>query len=167
MDLMQGDEGKAAEAVILICGASMGDVSMSRLALDIRDYMDFLALRKEGIELDKGINQNAVTILLKNKLHPPSAFVLLERAMVQVQGVVETLDPTVDYMNVAAENVGMLMKEKLMPDKDPIKKLMAARATIDFLQENDSLEEVVLVLFDAATARIYEAALRDLTRVSD
>ncbi|MCJ2540220.1 MAG: AarF/UbiB family protein, partial [Candidatus Thermoplasmatota archaeon] len=135
MALMQGDEAKAAESIVLICGSSMGDVSMSRLALDIRDYMDFLALRKEGIELDKGINQNAVTILLKNKLHPPSAFVLLERAMVQVQGVVETLDPTVDYMNVAAENVGMLMKEKLMPDKDPIKKLMAARATIDFLQD--------------------------------
>jgi O-acetyl-ADP-ribose deacetylase (regulator of RNase III) len=44
---------------------------------------------------------------------------------------------------------------------------VALQTTIDFLQENDSLEEVVLVLFDAATARIYEAALRDLTRVSD
>jgi hypothetical protein len=29
----------------------------------------------------------------------------------------------------------MLMKEKLMPDRDPVKKLMAARATIDFLQD--------------------------------
>jgi len=135
MALMQGDEAKAAEAIVLICGASMGDISMSRLALDIRDYMDFLALRKEGVELDKGINQNAVTILLKNNLHPPSAFVLLERAMVQIQGVVESLDPTIDYMNVAGENVGMLMKEKLMPDRDPIKKLMAARATLDFLQD--------------------------------
>jgi len=38
-------------------------------------------------------------------------------------------------MNVAAENVGMLMKEKLMPDRDPIKRLMAARTTIDFLQD--------------------------------
>lgn len=135
MALMQGDEEKAAESIVLICGASMGDVNMSRLALDIRDYMDYLELRKEGVELDKGINQNAVTILLKNNLHPPSSFVLLERAMFQIQGVVETLDPTVDYMNVAAENVGMMMKEKLMPDRDPIKKLMAARATIDFLQD--------------------------------
>jgi ubiquinone biosynthesis protein len=55
--------------------------------------------------------------------------------MLQIQGVVETLDPTIDYMNVAAENVGMLMKEKLMPDRDPVKKLLAARATIDFLQD--------------------------------
>jgi O-acetyl-ADP-ribose deacetylase (regulator of RNase III) len=44
---------------------------------------------------------------------------------------------------------------------------VALQTTIDFLQENDSLEQVVFVLFDAATARIYEAALRDLTRVSD
>ncbi len=135
MALMQGNEEKAAEAIVLICGATTGEVNMSRLALDIRDYMDFLELRKQGVELDKGINQNAVTVLLKNNLHPPSSFVLLERAMLQIQGVVETLDPTVDYMNVAAENVGMLMKEKLMPDRDPVKRLLAARATIDFLQD--------------------------------
>lgn len=160
MALMQGDESKAAESIVLICGASMADVSMSRLSLDIRDYMDFLALRKEGIELDQGINQNAVTVLLKNNLHPPSSFVLLERAMLQIQGVVETLDPTVDYMNVAAENVGMLMKEKLMPDRDPVKRLLAARATVDFLQdlptradrlmrkvENDQFKVVVEVPF--------------------
>jgi O-acetyl-ADP-ribose deacetylase (regulator of RNase III) len=43
---------------------------------------------------------------------------------------------------------------------------VALQTTIDFLRQDDSLEEVVLVLFDTATARIYEAALRDLTRVS-
>ena len=135
MALMQGDEEMAAEAIVVICSAQPGEVSMARLSLDIRDYMDYLALRQQGVEMDKGINQNAVTVLLKNGLHPPTAFVLLERAMVQIQGVVETLDPTIDYMNVAGENVGMLMKEKMMPDRDPIKRLMAAKATIDFLQD--------------------------------
>ncbi len=43
---------------------------------------------------------------------------------------------------------------------------VALRTIIDFLEEDDSLEEVVFVLFDAATACVYEAALRDLTRVS-
>ena len=158
MALMRGDEERAAQAIVLICGAPMGDVSMSRLALDIRDYMDFLELRKGGVELDKGINQNAVTILLKNDLRPPSSFVLLERAMLHIQAVVESLDPTVDYLNVAGENAGMLMREKLLPDRDPIKRLLAARATIDFLQdlpsradrimrkvENDQLKVVVEV----------------------
>ncbi|UCC93304.1 MAG: AarF/ABC1/UbiB kinase family protein, partial [Thermoplasmata archaeon] len=133
MAIMQGDEEKAADAIMIICDAQPRDVSKARLSLDIRDYMDYLALREKGIEMDKGINQNAVTVLLKNGLHPPTAFVLLERAMVQIQGVVETLDPSIDYMNVAAENVGMLMKDKLMPDRDPIKRLLAARATMEFL----------------------------------
>ncbi len=44
---------------------------------------------------------------------------------------------------------------------------VALQTTIGFLQDNDSLEEVVFVLFDAVTARIYEAALRDLARVPD
>ncbi|MCK5414892.1 MAG: AarF/ABC1/UbiB kinase family protein, partial [Thermoplasmata archaeon] len=95
MALMQGDEEMAAEAIVVICSAQPGEVSMARLSLDIRDYMDYLALRQQGVEMDKGINQNAVTVLLKNGLHPPTAFVLLERAMVQIQGVVETLDPTI------------------------------------------------------------------------
>jgi ubiquinone biosynthesis protein len=135
MALMKGDEEKAAESIIHICGASRGDVNISRLALDIRDYMDYLDLRKQGVELDKGINQNAVTLLLKNNLHPPTSFVLLERAMIQIQGVVKTLDPSIDYMNVASENVGMMMKDKLLPDRDPVKRLLAARATVDFLQD--------------------------------
>ncbi len=160
MALMQGDEEAAAEAVIIVCGATTSEVSMSRLALDMRDYMDFLDLKKDGVELDRGINQNVVTVLLKNNLHPPASFTLLERAMLQIQGVVEDLDPTVDYMNVASENVGMLMRQKLMPDRDPIRRLMAARATIDFLQdlpsradrlmrkvENDQFKVVVEVPF--------------------
>jgi O-acetyl-ADP-ribose deacetylase (regulator of RNase III) len=40
---------------------------------------------------------------------------------------------------------------------------LALQTVIEFLRKNDSLDEVVFVLFDSRTARTYEAALRDLT----
>jgi len=40
---------------------------------------------------------------------------------------------------------------------------LALQTVIEFLKKDDSLDEVVFVLFDSRTAHAYEAALRDLT----
>lgn len=137
MALMGGDEEKAAYTIVQICGQSLGDINISRLAHDIRDYMDFLELRKKGYTIDGGINQKAVTILLKNGLRPPSSWVLLDRAMLQLEGVIHTLDPNADYMAVASENMGMLAKEKYMPQRkeQPLQALLTTRNYIEFLRE--------------------------------
>ncbi len=136
MALMSGDEEKAAISITQICGASLGDVNLSRLSHDIRDYMDFLELRKEGYDVAKGINQKPVTIIMKNGLHPPSSWVLLDRAMLQLEGVIMTLDPQTDYMSVASDNLGMLAKEKLKPQRQqPLEALLTARSYVEFLRE--------------------------------
>jgi len=136
MALMQGDEEKAAISITQICGASLGDVNLSRLSHDIRDYMDFLELRKKGYDIAKGINQKPVTIIMKNGLHPPTSWVLLDRAMLQLEGVIMTLDPKTDYMSVASENLGMLAKEKLKPQRQqPLEALLTARNYVEFLRE--------------------------------
>ncbi len=135
--LMKGDEEKAAYSIVEICGQSLGDVNISRLAHDLRDYMDFLEMRRDGYEIDGGINQKAVTILLKNGLHPPSSWVLLERAMLQLEGVVVTLNPETDYLAVAKESVGMIAQQNLAPrtDEQPLQALLTARAYVEFLRD--------------------------------
>ncbi len=137
MALMKGDEEKAAYSIVEICGHSLGDVNISRLAHDLRDYMDFLQMQRDGFEIDGGINQKAVTILLKNGLHPPSSWVLLERAMLQLEGVILTLNPKTDYLEVAQESITMIAQEKLTPrTKDqPLQALLTARAYVEFLRD--------------------------------
>ncbi len=137
MALMKGDEEKAAYSIVEICGHSLGKVNISRLAHDLRDYMDFLQMRRDGFEIDGGINQKAVTILLKNGLHPPSSWVLLERAMLQLEGVILTLNPGTDYLAVAKESISMIAQQKLAPrTKDqPLQALLTARAYVEFLRD--------------------------------
>jgi ubiquinone biosynthesis protein len=137
MALMKGDEEKAAYSIVEICGHSLGDINISRLAHDIRDFMDYLEMKREGYEIDGGINQSAVTILLKNGLHPPTSWVLLERAMMQLEGVVVTLNPATDYLEVAKESISLIAKDKMAPrtKEQPLQALLTARAYVEFLRD--------------------------------
>lgn len=133
--LMSGDQEAAAMALVDVCGASLGDVNLSRLTLDIRDYLDYLDLRRKGVELDRGINQKVVGILLRNGLRPPSSYVLLERALMHVEGVARSLDPGVDYMSLAGKSLGMVARKRLVPDREPLQALLTAREYAEFMRE--------------------------------
>jgi ubiquinone biosynthesis protein len=135
MALMSGDQEEAAMALVDICGASLGDVNLSRLTLDIRDYLDYLELRRRGVELDRGINQKVTGILLRNGLRPPSSYVLLDRALLHVEGVARSLDPGVDYMSLAGRSLGMVAKKRLVPDREPLQALFTAREYAEFMRE--------------------------------
>ena len=133
--LMSGDQEAAAMALVDVCGASLGDVNLSRLTLDIRDYLDYLDLRRKGVELDKGINQKVTGLLLRNGLHPPSSYVLLDRALMHVEGVARSLDPGVDYMSLAGKSLGMVARKRLVPDREPLQALLTAREYAEFMRE--------------------------------
>jgi ubiquinone biosynthesis protein len=171
--MMTGDEEAAAIALVDICGSSLGKVNLSRLSLDIRDYLDFQDLRRKGVDLDKGINQKMVDILFRNDLHPPSSYVLLDRAMLHIEAVARSLDPNLDYMALASKNLGMVARERLMPDREPLQALLTAREYADFMRElpsrldrimskveNDQLEvKVSLPWLDGLKAQIRKGVL--------
>jgi ubiquinone biosynthesis protein len=133
--MMSGDEEAAAVSLVDICGASLGKVNLSRLSLDIRDFLDYQDLRRKGVDIDKGINQKMVDILLRNGLSPPSSYVLLDRTMMHVEAVARSLDPKIDYMSLASKNLGMVARERLMPDREPLQALLTAREYAEFMRE--------------------------------
>lgn len=135
MAMMSGDEETAAVALVDICDASLGRVNLSRLSQDLRDFLDYQDLRRKGVDLDKGINQKVVDILLRNGLRPPSSYVLLDRTMLHIEGVARSLDPGLDYMTMARNNLGMIARERLMPDREPLQALLTARKYAEFMRE--------------------------------
>jgi ubiquinone biosynthesis protein len=142
--MMADDEEAAAVALVDICGASIGNVNLSRLSLDIRDFIDYQDLRRKGVDLDKGINQKMVDILLRNGLRPPSSYVLLDRTMLHVEGVARSLDPDLDYMTMARKNMGMIAGERLKPDREPLQALLTAREYAEFMRELPSRMDRIL-----------------------
>jgi ubiquinone biosynthesis protein len=142
--MMAGKEEEAAVAMVDVCGESLGNVNTSRLSLDLRDFLDYQDLRRKGVDLDKGINQKVVDILLRNDLNPPSSYVLLDRTMLHVEGVARSLDPDIDYMTLASKNMGMVARERLIPDREPLQALLTAREYADFMRELPSRMDRIL-----------------------
>ncbi len=154
--IIRGDEAKAAKALLRLCGSSSGAVDLKGLEWDLRDYIDFTALEHQGVALDRGMNQRTVTIALKHGLALPASYVLLERALLQVEGVVRGLDERFDMVDLARRNLPMLLRERLRPKREPLQALETARDYQELLRElPDRLDTVLTKLEnDQLTVRV-------------
>jgi ubiquinone biosynthesis protein len=166
MAFMRGDEAKAGQALVRICEASTRDADMKRLAWDLRDYIDFKVLRSKGVDMGKGMNQSFVTIALKHGLMLPSSFVLLERTLLQIEGVAKGLDDEFDIIDLAKQNLPMLLKERLRPKREPLQAIETARDYADFMRDlPDRLDRVMDKLEnDDISVKVEMPVLDDIRR---
>ncbi len=127
MALIRQDAGQAARLLLEMSGASERTVDMHVLEWDLRDFMDFSVLARQKVHLSRGMNQRIVTIAMKHGVMLPSSFVLLERALAEIEGVCRTLDPVFDITRLAQDNLEMMLKARYRPKLDPLRTVETAR----------------------------------------
>lgn len=125
--LIQKNIGRAASALIELSKSPEKDVDVQRLQWDLRDFIDYTFMKKDKVTMDKGANQRMVDIAMRHKVMLPSSFFLLERALMQVEGVCRELNPDFDILEIAQENILPLLRERYRERADPLQTLESAR----------------------------------------
>jgi ubiquinone biosynthesis protein len=128
MYLIRQKVGQAAKTLLEISGASSKKVDLQKLEWDLRDFIDYTYLKRDQVDVARGMNQKIITIAMKHNVMLPASFVLLERALMLVEGVCRDLDPEFDIIGLAEENFVKLLSNELRPDIDPIETLYTAKS---------------------------------------
>jgi len=144
MALVKQEVGKAARALIDLSKATAKDTEVQKLEWDLRDFVDYNYLRRDKVTMDKGMNQKVVTIALKHDVMLPSSFVLLERALLQLEGVCKTIDPEFDIVELTEKNIMMIMQSRYGPKLDPMQGLETAHQYREFMKHLPHRAEKVL-----------------------
>ncbi len=110
--LVQRDVARAAEALAVLAGTD--EVNLSNLEADLLDFLDFMELRRQHKNLPVGGNQRIVAIATAHGVSLPPTFVLLERALGQVEGVCRDLDPAFDIVSVAQTSILQVVKSQYL-----------------------------------------------------
>jgi ubiquinone biosynthesis protein len=100
---------------------------LHNLEWDLRDFLDYSVLSRQKVKLPRGMNQRVVTIAMKHGVMLPSSFVLLERALAEIEGVCRTLDRGFDITRLAQDNLEMMLKARYRPKLDPLRTVETAR----------------------------------------
>jgi ubiquinone biosynthesis protein len=118
--LIRKEVGRAAQALLELSRTPENKVDVQRLEWDLRDFVDYNLLRKANVPIDKGTNQRLVTIAMRHNIMLPSSFVLLERALMQIEGVCRDLNPNFDIVEAAQENLLPTLRERYKIKPDPL-----------------------------------------------
>jgi ubiquinone biosynthesis protein len=135
MALIRQQAGQAARLLMEISGASERTVDLRNLEWDLRDFLDYSTLARQKVNLPRGMNQRIVTISMKHGVTLPSSFVLLERALAEIEGVCRTLDPAFDITRLAQDNLEMMLKARYRPKPDPLRTVETARRYRKLMRE--------------------------------
>lgn len=135
ISLIRGQVARSARLLVELSGASERTVDLRSLEWDLRDFLDYNLLRRQRLPVSRGMNQRLVTIAMKHRVMLPSSFVLLERALAQVEGVCRGLDPGFDIVELAERNLPMLLEERYRPRPDPLQAIETARSYRRFTRE--------------------------------
>lgn len=144
MSLVRQDSGNAAKSLMELCNVSDKDVDVHKLEWDLRDFMDYNFLKRDKVDVDKGMNQKIVTIALKHGFMLPASFVLLERALLQIEGVCKSIDPSFDIVEIAEDNLVMIMRSRYELSLDPMKHLETAHQYRKFVKTLPNRADKVL-----------------------
>jgi ubiquinone biosynthesis protein len=135
MSLIRQEAGQAARLLMEISGATEKTVDLHNLEWDLRDFMDFSVLARHKVHLARGMNQRIATISMKHGVMLPSSFVLMERALAEIEGVCRTLDPAFDITKLAQDNLEMILRERYRPKLDPLQAVETARNYRELVRE--------------------------------
>jgi len=118
---------KATEIFLDICNVSESTISKGSLEQDFREFLDFQRLKRNGYQIDDGMNQTLIAVALKHGFAPPPMFILLERALLEVEDVTRELSPNFDFNSVLGPTLEEIIKDKVSHAADPIGAIQTAQ----------------------------------------
>jgi ubiquinone biosynthesis protein len=154
----------AVEIFLDICQVSDQKVNRPALEQDFREFLDFQRLQREGQKIDEGMNQKLISIALKNGFMPPPTFILLERALLEAEGVCRELTANFDLNQMLMPILGDVLQEKLSTTVDPIRAMQTAQEYRELMQRGPKKAYSILNKLDSGnlTVKVDTEFLNDL-----
>ncbi len=154
----------AVEIFLDICQISEVKINRPALEQDFREFLDFQRLQREGQKIDEGMNQKLISIALKNGFMPPPPFILLERALLEAEGVCRALTPNFDLNQMLMPILDEVFQEKLATAVDPIRALQTAQEYKELMQKGPKKAYSILNKLDSGdlTVKVDTELLNDL-----
>lgn len=93
------DAATTAAVIVDIC-SPQSEVNISNLEQDIDEFIAATDLTSGGNKIEQGLNLRLTMIMLKHNLAPPSYFVLMERSLAEMEGVLLGLGIDLDVSDI-------------------------------------------------------------------
>jgi ubiquinone biosynthesis protein len=144
----------AVEIFLDICQISEIKINRPALEQDIREFFDYQRLQRGGKKIDKGMNQKLVSIALKHGFMPPPQFILLERALLEAEGVCRELMVNFDINQMLMPILNEVIQEKVSKTVDPIRTIQTAQEYRELLRHGPKKVQSILEKMDSGTLTI-------------
>ena len=140
---------KATEIFLDICGVSEVNINRPALEQDFSEFLDYQKLHREGVQIDTGMNQKLISISIKHGFAPPPAFILLERALLEAEGVARNLTPDFDLDQMLLPLLGEVIEDKMSAVTDPIATIQTAQEYKQLVQKGPRKINSILEQLDS------------------
>ncbi len=111
--LAKGDSCEVTE-ILLDIGIAKGEFNREELEWDIENLLE-LYKRKTDVQFREGANQEIMNIVLKHNIALPPNFILMERALIETEGVCSELYPGFDFFDGASPIIKDVLKDRYGP----------------------------------------------------
>jgi len=111
--MAKGDTIRVKDVLIDI-SVQHGDYDPQELEWDIEDILE-LYKRKEDVMFKEGANEEIMMIVNKHNISLPANFLLMERALIEIEGICNALDPKFDFFQSAEPVIVDIIKMRYGP----------------------------------------------------
>lgn len=111
--MAKGDT-KSVKDSLLDLSVQHGEYDPEELEWDIEDILE-LYKRKEDILFKEGANEEIMMIVTKHNISLPPSFLLMERALIETEGICNALDPKFDFFKAAEPVIIEIIQERYGP----------------------------------------------------
>lgn len=115
------DDTQKVMEMLLDMGEIHGEYDKNELEWDIEDILE-LYKRRGDVSMMQGANEEIMNIARKHNITLPANFMLMERALVETEGVCSSLDPDFDFFEASRPVIKEVIEKKYGP-KAQIEKL--------------------------------------------
>ncbi|WP_027339702.1 ABC1 kinase family protein [Halonatronum saccharophilum] len=116
ISLVKKDMDKAVDE-LLDLGVVTQEIDEKNLKRDLyKTVDDYYGITLEEVEL-KGVMNHFLDLVFKYKIRLPIEFILLVKSLITIEGVVSTINPKFDILEVAKPFVHKLIKRRLNPKR--------------------------------------------------
>ncbi len=154
LSIATDDVSRATEIFLDICNVNESKLNRPAFEQDIREFLDFQRLQREGYHLEAGMNQQIVAVALKHGFAPPSSFILLERALLEAEGVARKLSAKFDINQMLKPILRDVIREKISTAVDPIGAMQTAQEYRLLMRKGPKKAYSVLEKLDAGELTI-------------
>jgi ubiquinone biosynthesis protein len=166
LSISTDDVSRATEIFLDICNVNESKLNRPAFEQDIREFLDFQRLQREGYQLEEGMNQRIVAVALKHGFAPPPSFILLERALLEAEGVARKLSAKFDLNQMLKPILRDVIKEKISTAVDPIGAMQTAQEYRQLMRKGPKKAYSILEKLDAGelTIKVETEFVEDLRR---